>query len=89
MEYEVHYRDRKGQPLVRILSQTNPVDIFRPYYPKIPSNIILPSTPRSYEMYLPFRFLTKFLYAFLTSHLRATFPCPYLFPWLHDRGNTL
>jgi hypothetical protein len=41
---------------VPILSQINPVHAFPPYFPKINSNIIFPSMPRSSEWSLPFRF---------------------------------
>jgi len=40
------------------------------YFPKIHSDIILPSTPRSSECSLPFRFSKK--NAFLIFHMRAT-----------------
>jgi hypothetical protein len=42
-----------------VLSQMNPVHTFPPYSSKIHSNIILPSTPRSSEWSLPFRFSSK------------------------------
>jgi len=50
----------------------NPVHIFPSYFPKIQSNIIIPSTPRSYVWSLSFRFGDKNLYAFLISPLSAT-----------------
>jgi len=51
-----------------------------PHFPKIHSNIIVPSTHRSYEWSLyPSSFPTKILYAFFTSSIHATCPA-YLVP---------
>jgi hypothetical protein len=44
METEVDCRVHKGLPLIPILSQMNPVHTFPPYFPKIHSNIVFPST---------------------------------------------
>jgi hypothetical protein len=52
----VHYPVHKIPELVPILSQMHSVNTFLPYFLKIRSNIILPSTPRSSEWYIPFRF---------------------------------
>jgi hypothetical protein len=46
-------------PLAPILSQMHPVHNFPHYFPKIHSNIILPSTTMSSEWYFPFRFSNK------------------------------
>jgi hypothetical protein len=41
-----HILWNKNTPSVRILSQMNPADTFRPYFLNIHFNIILPSAPR-------------------------------------------
>jgi len=41
------------------LSQTNPVHNFSPYFPKLHSNINLPSMPKSSVCSTPFRFTDK------------------------------
>jgi len=51
-----YYHVNNSPPLVPIPSQMHPVHIFPPYFPKIHSNIIIPSTPWSSEWSLPFKF---------------------------------
>jgi hypothetical protein len=46
---EVHYHVHNSLPLVRTLRQLSPVHTLPPYFPKIRSNIVFPSTPRCYE----------------------------------------
>jgi hypothetical protein len=53
---KVHYRVYNSPPFFPLLRQMNPVHDFPPYFRKIHSNIILPSTPRSSEWSPPFRF---------------------------------
>jgi hypothetical protein len=43
---KVHCRVHKRPPLIPVPNQKNPVHSFSPYFTKIHSNIILPSTPR-------------------------------------------
>jgi hypothetical protein len=44
---EVHYHVHKSTLFIHILSQIYPVQTFASYFPKIYSNIIFSSTPRS------------------------------------------
>jgi hypothetical protein len=65
---KVHYRVHKSLPLVPIHSHTNPCHTLPPYLLKVLCNIFLPSTPRSSEWSLPFRFFRpKFCMHFLCS----------------------
>jgi hypothetical protein len=52
---------------------------FSPYFPKIHSNIILPSTHKSSKRSLSFSFQAETLYAFLVCLTRATCPSHLIF----------
>jgi hypothetical protein len=41
---KVHYRDDKSPPLDHIMSQMHPINTFPPFFPKIHSENIFPST---------------------------------------------
>jgi hypothetical protein len=53
---KAHCHVHKSPSLIPVLSQMFLTHIFIPYYPKIHSNIIVPSTPSSSEWCLHFRF---------------------------------
>jgi len=53
---KVHYRVHNSPSLVPILGHMNSFQNFPPYFPKIHSHIMLPSTSRSSECSLLFRF---------------------------------
>jgi len=52
----LYYLGHNSPPLDSVLSQMHPVHTLSPCVPKIYSNIILPSTPSSFEWSHPFRF---------------------------------
>jgi hypothetical protein len=71
---KAHYRVHNSPSLVPISSKMHPVHTVSPYFPKIHSNIILPSMPKSSEWSLHFRFSNQNINAFLISSIRATWP---------------
>jgi hypothetical protein len=74
-KYSPHY-PLLGHPQVYITMEvfTAPKHAFPPCFSKIHSVIILPSTPRSYEVSLSLGFPIRILYTFLISSVRATYP---------------
>jgi len=46
---KVHYRVHNSPSSIPNLSQMNPLQNFLPYFPKIRSTVIIPSTPMSSE----------------------------------------
>jgi len=69
---KVHYRTHKRPPTVPILGQPNPVHIPTSHLLDIRPNIIHPSTPRSPQWSLPFRFPHQDPIHPLSSPIRAT-----------------
>ena len=72
LKLKVHYRTHKRPSFVPILDQHNPVPTPTSQLLEIHPNIIHPSTPRSHQWSLSIRFLTKTLYAPLSTPIRAT-----------------
>jgi len=82
-----HYCLHKSRPLVPLLCHVHPVHIFQPYFHKIQSNIIFPSTPKYFEWIFPSGCLTKISYSFLVSLMRAYMSGPSHSPWLDHSNN--
>jgi len=59
MELEGSLPCHNNPPLFPILNQTSLVHTFRPYFPRIHSNVILPSTPMSSDWSPPLRFSNR------------------------------
>jgi len=74
MEPECSLYCLQEPPLVPILSQMNSDRKFPSYFPKIHSNVILPSTTRSPEWSVPFRLSKQILYSFLIIPMHAICP---------------
>jgi hypothetical protein len=70
---KVYYCVHKSPSLFPVLSLMNPVNNLPSYFPKIHSNIILPSIHPSSKVVFPSGSPTK-IYAFLISSMRATYP---------------
>jgi hypothetical protein len=81
------YRVQRSLPVDPILSHIHPVHNFVPYFPKIHSNNIFPSTPLSSEWCLPFRVSEQNFV--LISRLSHACCMPRLFHrhWLDDANN--
>jgi hypothetical protein len=59
--HKVHYHVHKSLPPVPVLSHVHAVHTFPTFSPKIHTNFIFPSTPRSSEWSLPFRFSDTYI----------------------------
>jgi hypothetical protein len=83
----VRYGIYNNLPFVTVLTQTNPVHTFPPYFPKIHSNVILPSTSATFDWSLSFRFSDQddvyISYFSIARHVRPSHP-----PWFHHAKYT-
>jgi hypothetical protein len=66
VRYSFH---KSAPPVVPILSHLNPVHTFPPCFPKIHSNIILPSMPNSPKRFFLKMFQLKLCLHFLSPHV--------------------
>jgi hypothetical protein len=78
---KVHYRVHNSPPLVPILSHMHQVDNFPHNFPKIHSNVILPSTPRSSEWSLPFSMIPDKRKSILFWRQMVTYTCNIWWGW--------
>jgi len=69
---KIHYSFHKGLPLSLSWARWIQSTVTPLYFPKIHSNVILPSMSKSSKWSLPFSLPTKVLCAFLASPIRAT-----------------
>ena len=77
----VHYHLQICLPLVPILRQTNPINIFPAHFFKIHHNIIFPLTPRTSNDILPSCSPSKTLYMFPLLFHACNMLKPFHFPW--------
>jgi hypothetical protein len=75
---KIHYRIHKSLSQVHIQNQINPIHTLQTYFHKIDFSIILPSTPRSSEWSLPFRFSNQNITRSNHLPMRATCPAHFI-----------
>jgi hypothetical protein len=81
---KIHYHVQRSPPLLPLLSQMRPLHNFPPYFSKIHCNINLPSTPRSSDWFLRFRFPNAFLISRCMLMPKPSHP-----PWFDHPNNIL